>query len=718
MPPSRRPARRPPGRAAGGPTGAKPKVVTTPRRRGWFWRHRKPLYLLGLVAFAGLAGLAYRVVVAPLPNETTLAQTTILTDVHGTTLAELSNGQNRVDVTIDKVPPIVIDAVVATEDRGFFHHGAVDPLGIVRALIADARGRSLQGGSTITQQYVKNAFLTPKRTLSRKLTEVILAVKLERKYSKNQILERYLNTIYWGRGAYGVEAAARAYFGKDVGALGAGEAAYLAGIISSPELADPYRNLRVATARRDRSLDDLVATHHLSEAAASAAKKVPITTLVKENAEAANPTVTNPQDGTEYFVSDVTSELIRRYGEGRALAGGLRVRTTLDLTLQHQAYQSVYGVLNQPGDPSGALVALDPSGAVRAMVGGKGYAVSKVNLAVGANGGGTGRQPGSTFKPILLAELMAEGYSALSKFPAPAEIILPGADNGKDYHVKNFDMEAFPNDISVLDATRDSVNTVYAQVAAAIGPSNLVKRAHLMGVDTPLPANASLVLGTTEVSVLEMATVYATLMDRGVRHDNHVIEEVRTADGTLVDRTASAGKQAVPQDVADEVTYCLQQVVINGTGVGAKIGRPLAGKTGTTESNSDAWFIGYTPQLTAAVWMGYRDSKQPMVDVHGVQNVNGGSLPAEIFRRFMTGAMQGVPVEDFPPVANLKGRTLNGPPVTLVTTTTSSTSTTSTTSTTVPSPTTSTTGAKSTTTTTRGVPVTTVRPAPTPGPGP
>jgi penicillin-binding protein 1A len=696
-------------------------VVTAPRRRSWFWRHRKALFLVGLVAVAGSAGLAYRVVVTPLPKEAMLAQTTILTDVHGTKLAELSNGQNRVDVTIDKVPPIVIDAVVATEDRGFFHHGAVDPLGIVRAVIADARGHSLQGGSTITQQYVKNAFLTQKRTLSRKFTEAVLAIKLERKYSKRQILERYLNTIYWGRGAYGVEAAARAYFGKDVGALGVGEASYLAGIISSPELADPYRNLRVATARRDRTLDDLVATHHLTEAEAASAKAVPITTLVKQNAQAANPTVTNPQDGTEYFVGDVTSELIRRYGEGEALAGGLRVRTTLDLNLQHQAYQSVYGVLNQPGDPSGALVALDPTGAVRAMVGGKGYAASRVNLAVGANGGGTGRQPGSTFKPILLAELMAEGYSALSTFPAPAEIILPGADNGKDYHVKNFNMEEFPNDISVLDATKDSVNTVYAQVAAAIGPSNLVKRAHLMGVDTPLPANTSLVLGTTEVSVLEMATVYSTLMDRGLRHDNHVIDEVRTADGALVDRTAAAGKQVVPQDVADEVTYCLQQVVISGTGVGAKIGRPLAGKTGTTESNSDAWFIGYTPQLTAAVWMGYSGSKQPMVNVHGVKNVNGGSLPADIFRRFMTGAMQGVPVQDFPRVANLRGRTLNGPPVTLVTSTTSSTSTTtttSTTSTTIAGATTSTMAPKSTTTTAPAGPPSTVRPAAPPGPGP
>jgi penicillin-binding protein 1A len=287
----------------------------------------------------------------------------------------------------------------------------------------------------------------------------------------------------------------------------------------------------------------------------------------------------------------------------------------------------------------------------------------------------------------------------LSRFPAPAEIIIPRGDkNGADYHVKNYNGESFPNDITLLDATKDSVNTVYAQAADAVGPSNIVAMGRSLGIQTPLPANMSLVLGTTEVSVLDMADAYSTFMDRGTNVSPSVIEEVRDANGKLMEATAPTLTHPLTASQADSVTYALQQVVLSGTGTGAQIGRPVAGKTGTTESYSDAWFIGYTPHLTAAVWMGYRDAKQPMLNVHGVKNVNGGSLPADIFRRFMSGAVVGAP-ENFPRVASLSGNALGAPPVTLVTTSTSSTSTTS--SSTSSTSTTSTTVAKSVTTTTR-----------------
>jgi len=626
----------------------------------------------------------YYVAQTPLPKEATQAQTTILTDAAGRDLARLSGAENRVDVNIDQVPPVVINAVVATEDRGFFSHGAVDPAGILRALISDVRGHQLQGGSTITQQYVKNVFLSPKRTLGRKIREAVLSMKLERRYSKREILQRYLNTIYFGRGAYGVQAAARAYFGADVSKLDLNEAALLAGLIRAPVDADPAHSPARATARRNAALDALVATHHVTSAEAAAARAVPVLSFVKPSAAIADPTVIHREAGTDYFVAYVTAELVRRFGEATALGGGLRVKTTLNLDTQAQAYNSVYGVLSSPADPSGALVAIDPSGSVRAMVGGRDFGVSNVNLAAGAGGGGTGRQAGSTFKAFLLAEITNEHYSLLSQFAAPAEIVLPHADKGADYHVKNFDNESFPNPITLLDATKDSVNTVFAQAAQAIGPSHLVDMAHRLGVQTPLPANVSLVLGTSEVSPLEMAGAYSTFMNRGVRMIPQVIEEVDGPDGTVVTRANPQPTRVLPQSYSDIVTYALQQVVINGTGTGAKIGRPVAGKTGTTESSSDAWFIGYTPQLTTAVWMGYRDSKQAMLNVHGVKQVNGGSLPATIFQRFMRAALAGVRVEDFASVTNLPGATLNPPPVTLVTTTTSTSSTTSTTSTTLP----------------------------------
>ena len=663
------------------------------------------LFLAGFVAFGGMAVAAYAVVRTPLPREVPPAQSTILTDAHGDELARLDSGQHRTDVPLSRVPPIVAQAVVATEDRGFYNHGGIDPAGIVRAFIADVSGHQLQGGSTITQQYVKNAFLTQRRTIARKLREAVLSIKLERRYSKRQILERYLNTIYFGRGAYGVEAASQAYFGKDVEALGLQEAAFLAGIIQSPVLADPAHNSRLALSRRDHALDALVAAHRLTAPDAAAAKKVPVESFVVRSAALADPSVRLADKGSEYFVAYVTAALIRRYGAQQALGGGLRVQTTLDPATQTQAYDAVYNqVLTDPkNDPSGAVVAIDPSGAVRAMVGGRGFATSRVNLAVGSEGGGTGRQPGSTFKPLLLAEIVKERYSLLSQFPAPAEIIVPHADNGADYHVKNYEGESFPGDISLLEATKQSVNTVYAQAVDAVGPSRLVGMAHQLGVSTPLPANVSLVLGTTEVSVLEMAEAYATFMDRGVRHTPQVIEEVRAADGTVLDRADPKPTTVLTPAQADVVTYALQQVVLSGTGTAAKIGRPVAGKTGTTESYSDAWFIGYTPQLTAAVWVGYRDSKQPMLNVHGIPHVNGGSLPADIFRRFMSAAAAGTRVESFPTVSALTGSALTRPDVTLVTTSTS-TSTSSTTSTSLPATTTTTASKPTSTTATPGAP--------------
>jgi len=633
---------------------------------------------------AGAAGAAWWASRIPLPPEKPLVQSTLVVDRNGAPLATLSGAVHRTDVSIDGVPQVVIDAVVATEDRGFFHHAGVDPLAIARAAVADLRGRSLEGASTITQQYVKNVYLSSKRSLARKVKEVVLAIKLERKLSKRQILERYLNTIYFGRGAYGVQAAAQAYYGKDVGQLGLPEAAYLAGIIRAPERADASIEPRPARIRRDRTLDAMVRAHRLSDAAARAAKGAPVSVVPRNPGQDIQVTATG-QFGSDYYVAYVTKLLLRRFGETAVFGGGLRVRTAFDPSLQAKAYEAVYGqVLNLPGDPAGALVAIDDQGDVRAMVGGRDYRTSKVNLALGPDGGGTGRQAGSTFKAFVLSEVVREGYSVLSStFRAPAQIILPKADAGNDWTVTNYDMEDFSGPdgqgvLDLIDATKNSVNTVYAQAMVALGPRNVVALAGQMGISSSLRPFASLVLGTADVSVIDMAESYSTLANRGVHKPYRLILEVDDAAHNVLDKqpAVQTGERVLAEAQADVTTYCLRQVVRGGTGTRAGFGRAIAGKTGTTEDYGDAWFIGYSPHLTAAVWMGYPEGEsRKMTNVRGIK-VNGGSFPADIFRRFMSAALAGTPADSFHDPASFDGKTLGAPEVLFPTSTTSSTTTT------------------------------------------
>jgi penicillin-binding protein 1A len=642
------------------------------RRRSWFWRYRRLLFMAWLLGFAALAGAAYVLSRLPLPPDRPQAQTTFVYDANDTRLGSLS-AEDRVPVKLAAVPRIVIDAVVSTEDRSFFKHGGVDPLGLVRATVADLRHRgAVQGGSTITQQYVKNAYVGPQRNVGRKLREAVLSIKVERKYSKQQILERYLNTIYLGRGAYGVQAAARAYFGKDVGQLGVGEAALLAGLIRSPESADPDRLPQVALARRAASLAAMARDRRITRRQRDEATAAPLGVVPRQQQDAS---VAMADKGTRYFFEYVRALLVQRYGEQAVSAGGLRVKTTLDLGMQSKAYDAVYGFL-RTNEPAGALVAVNDQGEVKAMVGGRDFAASSVNLAVGREGGGAGRQAGSTFKPFLLAETVKEGYSVLSSFPGPPEVTIPKADNGRDWPVTNFDKEDAGPSVNLVDATTHSVNTVYAQLETAIGAAHLVDMAHQLGVASPLPPNASLVLGTSDVSVLEMAGAYSTFANRGMRVDPHVITEVRTADGTVLDRARPVRVKVLERAQADVVTYCLRQAVQKGTGTGAQFGRPLAGKTGTTEDFADAWFVGYTPKLTAAVWMGYPEgASRRMTSVRG-RKVNGGSFPATIFQRFMAAVASDMDTGDFPAGSlNFNGRTVHAVNVRLPTTT-STTSTT------------------------------------------
>ena len=645
------------------------------------WRYRRVLFLATLLGFTAVAGGLYVLAQVPLPEAAPQAQTTFLTDLHGARLASIDSGENRVPVKLETVPQVVIDAVLATEDRNFFTHSGLDPVGIARATWADVRGRQLQGGSTLTQQYVKQTFLDAKdRTLVRKLREASLAIKVERRFPKAEILERYLNTVYFGRGAYGIQAAARAYFAKDVGDLDVGEAAYLAGLIRSPETADPSRNLEAAIARRDRTLEGMRSTGKITAKQADAAKAVPLDAAVLQRADL-EPDVVRP-DSTGYFVEFVRAELVRRYGEEVTYQRGLRVKTTLDLGLQAQAYDAVYKTLDRPDtDPSGALVSIDSEGRVVAMVGGRNFTdagpMSKVNLAVGQAGGGSGRQAGSTFKPFLLAAVVKNGFSVQSTFPGPASIVLPKADDGKDYPVENYEKADFGDSIDLVEATANSVNTTYVQASLALGAQKVVDVAKESGITSDLEPNASLVLGTEEVSVLELASAYSTFANRGVHLEPRTILEVRRGDGSVIEPERPAkSRQVLDREDADVVTHVLRQVVERGSGTNAKFGKPVAGKTGTTQDFGDAWFVGYTPKLTTAVWMGFAEGNtKKMTRVRGVK-VNGGSFPARIFRRYMTEVAKDPQyLGEFPSVTKFPGKKL-APPKNVVLPTTSTTSTT------------------------------------------
>ena len=670
---------------------------------GRLWRLRRWIFVPVLLATGILSVGLYQLTRMPLPAAHPLAQTTFIYDADGNQLASFSE-QNRVDVPLREVPQVVIDAVVSTEDRHFFTEGAVNPISIVRAFLNDVTGSgSLQGASTITQQYVKQTYLNSERTLTRKIKEAGLAIRVSRDMSKQQILQGYLNTIYWGRGAYGIDAAAQTYFGTTASRLDLKEAALLAGMIREPDLADPDADPAVARQNQEDTLRAMVRDHKITQEQAAAAAAVPFSQYVKPKASASTSSGLAPS-GEDYFIDAVRQQLVAKYGAAEVDGGGLRVTTTLDPTLQAEAYNAVYGrgpsALNPlAGDPSGALVSIDDSGQVKALVGGQDFRKSSVDLALGREGGGGGRQPGSTFKAFMLAELIKLGYSPESVLPAPPEIEIPhGNADGTPYTVTNFEGEALAPQMNIIDATADSINTVYVQIIDRLGPAALDSMAKAVGIKpSELGGNLSEVLGTDEVSPLEMAAGYATFAAGGVYHTPLLITRVTNAAGQELPLPVTPSARAVltPAQAA-EVSYILQQVVLRGTGTAAgNVGSPVAGKTGTTDNSADAWFIGYTPNITTAVWMGYANSFRPMVNFRGYPSIEGGTIPARIWHDYMAAALASEPqwAGPFPPVYYLGGTTLTPPPAGSVlypkglgTTTTTSTTTTTTVpaSTTVP----------------------------------
>ncbi|HET9691535.1 MAG TPA: transglycosylase domain-containing protein [Acidimicrobiales bacterium] len=645
---------------------------------------------IGGLVLLGVAVFAVVWFKTSIPSEAPLAASTVVTDTTGKPLATFDDGGDRTVVPLSSVPPIVRDAVIDVEDRNFYHEGGINPMSIGRAVLANlSAGHIAQGGSTITQQYVKNRYVGQARTFTRKITEAVLAIKLDQKLSKDQILGRYLNTIYWGRGAYGVQAASRVWFGKDVGQLDANQAAYLAGLIREPEYADVAVHPDVATRNRNLSLDAMVAAHHLSAADAAADRAVPVASYTVPRKDHVGFAVTGGANvGSQYFAAVVRQQLVARYGQAAVDRGGLKVKTTLDLAAQQRAYQAVYGFL-RPGEPAGALVSLDGSGHVVAYVAGRDYATSQLDLARGGTegGGGSGRQAGSTFKPFALAAAVQGGMCWQQTFPGPSVLTLPAANGGADWTVHNFQNENF-GPIDLATATANSVNTVYAQLAVQVGADKIAAEAKAAGITTPLSVQPSLVLGTDSVTVLDMADGYLTFANGGVRTDPSFITSVRDSTGKDLGWPAPVSERVMPQNVAATVEALLTGVVTHGTGTGAAIGKPVAGKTGTTENEADAWFVGFTPHVTTAVWMGYPDSEsRPMTDVRGT-TVAGGTFPASMWATYMRAETAGMKPDGFPAAPAC---TPSAPPSTSSTSSTSSSTTSSTSSSTTSTSTTSTT---------------------------
>jgi len=563
------------------------------------------------------------------------AQTSKLFAADGSVIAELHGEQNRENVPLDQIGQQLQDAVIAIEDERFYHHNGVDWYGIARAFwINVVKGGVVQGGSTITQQYVKNTLAESQRTYWRKLEEANLAFQLEKKYSKQQILEMYLNDVYFGQGCYGVKTACQIFFNKAPNDLTLGECALLAGIIRSPNGYSPYFASKKAKERRDVVLNKMVQLNYISEAQAEQAKQEPI--AVQPIPEKA------PNPVAPYFTEYVTQYLKQQFGDDAVFRGGLRIYTTVDLNVQAIAEEAIANTLDEPGDPTASMVVLDPrTGQIKAMVGGQDFTASQYNIA--AQGG---RQPGSAFKVFVLAAALSIGISP-SKMYDSSNTTLDFPD-GTKWKVQNNEGASY-GEVSLEEGTIRSINVVYAHLIKDVGVQRVVSMAHDMGITSPINANPAIAIGGLEhgVNPLEMASAFGTLANNGVHCDPIAVTKVTDADGNVLLENSVTSKQVLRPEVANMENKLLQEVVSSGTGTSAQIGRPQAGKTGSTDNNTDAWFCGYTPDLVAAVWVGYPEGLVPMRSVHGI-TVYGGTFPARIWRRVMNRALEGVDPTPFP----------------------------------------------------------------------
>jgi membrane peptidoglycan carboxypeptidase len=618
---------------------------------GW-WKNRSPFARrAGVVIFTvfslfviAAAGLFYAVTKVPLPDSVDTEQVSTVTYRDGKTEIVKIGSVNRTDVPLDRVSIDARNAVLAAENRKFYEESGVSWRGSLRAAWVNLRGGEVaQGGSTITQQYARNAYLTQERTLSRKMREIALAIKIDRKYSKDQILEFYLNTIYFGRGAYGIEAASQAYFGIPAAKLSAEQGAVLAGLIRAPSQLDPRVDPDGAETRFHEVLDTMVSQGWL-DADRAARAKLPATIAPKVSG------ANVPRTAQDAYVREaVKRELVAAgISEDEITRGGLQITTTLDPKMQSAAVDAVDTVLGgAPANLQTALVAVQPgSGDVLAWYGGKtfgkdpstGYEdyVDNVTYPV---------QPGSSFKPIALAAALENGTNLNSTYNGNnRSVVVPGYPSG----VPNFGGESFGS-VNLPTATAHSVNSVFVKLGVDVGEDKVAAMGHALGIpdSTKLPEFSSLPLGVADVRPLDMANVYATFANQGETARAHLVAKVVDRNGEVLYTAPGRKFRALSESASADLTYALQQPLQRGTASGLSPGRPAAGKTGTTDENRSAWFCGYTPQLATAVAL-FKPDRSPLNGILGINEVTGGTLPGRVWSNFMANALDGQPVIPFP----------------------------------------------------------------------
>jgi penicillin-binding protein 1A len=544
-------------------------------------------------------------------------------------LAILRGNENRVLVDYADIAPVMKQAIVAIEDRRFFEHRGVDLRAIGRAVWADiAEKEVVQGGSTITQQFIKNTYVRNQRSIARKLREAALAWQLEQQWSKKRILTAYLNTIYFGNGAYGVDQAALTYFGHHAKRLTLAESALLAGLPADPSRYDPVTNPKAARARRRTVLQTMLDLGSISFAQFKAAASKPLPRKVQ---------LQDTRGPGGYFANYVTQQLVDKYRTRGVYGGGLEVKTTLDLGLQKIGHRAIARWLKDEDGPAAALVAVDPrDGAIKAMIGGSNFRESQFNLAVQGE-----RQAGSAFKPFVLATALDDGISTQTTFVSKPTTISLG---DKLWSVSNYE-DAYLGSTDLETATIQSDNSVYAQLTAMVGPRNVRRMAHRLGIKSELSGYFAIGLGAEAVNPLEMARAFSTFANGGRRIDGSLFGNRPRAIASVTKNGERKQNKVVPRQALDPekaklVNQILQKVVTSGTGRKAALSdRPAAGKTGTTENYGDAWFVGYTPQLAVAVWVGYANELIPMLTEYEDEPVAGGTFPALIWKTFMEEAL-------------------------------------------------------------------------------
>jgi penicillin-binding protein 1A len=592
----------------------------------------------------------------PEPQRTVQAAVSRVYDIDGNLIGQFRQFDAREPVRPEDIPQVLKDAVVAAEDRRFYEHGGVDLRGTLRALWADIRaGSAVQGGSTITQQYVKNAYVGSERSLTRKVREAVLASQIDRQYEKDDILFRYLDQVYLGEGAYGVGAAAETYFGKKVQDLSLSEAALLAGIIPAPSRYQPRGNAAAAEAKRVIVLDAMLETGRISPEDHAAAVQQHIHLEVFGPPPEGQPvTVVKPRETAQtsfpYFLDYVRSYLEAKHGEGVVYARGLDIYTTMDQRIQSAAQEEIAATLEgTPEELQMALAAIEPgSGYVKAVVGGRDFngPGGQVNIAI-PRGGGSSRQPGSGFKPFVLATALEQGVSPDKRYSGRSGICFTA-----EYCPQNYGGASYGN-LDLREATKRSVNSIYVALIRDVGVEATMELAKRHGlsrsVHDPERHGFSVALGAEGTFPLEMASAYGTWAARGERATPTPVLRALDRNGEVLEDNIEPRRERVVSEVtADTMNEILERgFERGGTAAGRGLpDRPAAGKTGTTNDNKDAWFTGYTPQLSASVWIGYRQPEK-LENIKGVRSVTGGSLPAQTWQRFMQRVHDGLPVVDF-----------------------------------------------------------------------